>query len=299
MIVIPLPGNGVLADRLAAELHADRGQATLRHFPDGETHVQVHTPVAGESVVLACTLARPDEKLLPLLLLAATVRDLGASSVGLVAPYLCYLRQDRRFEPGEGITSAYFAQLLSHSMDWLVTTDPHLHRYGDLGEIYLIPTVATHAAPLIAAWIRSRVRDPVLIGPDSESAQWVAAVARDAEAPFTVLSKVRHGDRDVEISVPDLDRWRDRTPVMVDDIISTGRTLMRAVSHLRECGTPPVTCVAVHGIFAGGAFEDLQAAGAATIVTCNTIPHPSNGIDVCGLLAGGVRQCLDQRETEP
>jgi len=81
-----------------------------------------------------------------------------------------------------------------------------------------------HAAPLISDWIRNEVKKPLLIGPDSESEQWVAAVARDAVAPHLVLQKVRHGDRDVEISVPEVARWRDHIPVLVDDIVSTGRT---------------------------------------------------------------------------
>lgn len=295
-VVLPLPDNSSLAERLVAELRAERGYLTMRSFPDGEAYVRVQTPLAGRDVVLVCSLARPDDKVLPLLLLAGAARDLGASRVGLVAPYLCYLRQDRRFQPGEAVTSEHFARLLSGWIDWLVTVDPHLHRYGSLADIYSVPTHAVHAAPLIAAWIRSHVRDPVLVGPDSESGQWVAAVAAEADSPYVVLEKVRHGDRDVEISIPDIDRWRGRTPVLVDDIISTAGTLIRTVGHLQSNGTPPPVCIGVHGIFADQAFENLRAAGAGPIVTCNTVQHATNGIDVSVLLAGGVRQCLQAPE---
>ena len=107
--------------------------------------------------------------------------------VGLVAPYLAYMRQDRRFKPGEAVTSREVAQLLSGAFDWLVTVDPHLHRYTSLAEIYRIPTHVTHAAPLISQWIKANVPRALVIGPDSESEQWVSAVASEAGAPFTVL----------------------------------------------------------------------------------------------------------------
>lgn len=100
-----------------------------------------------------------------------------------------------------------------------------LHGNPLLTWIYSIPTAALHAAPAISTWIREAVKNPVLIGPDSESEQWVAAVAQDAGAPFVVLDKTCRGDRDVEVSIPHVDRWRDRTPVLVDDIISTARTM--------------------------------------------------------------------------
>src|SRR6185503_12811188 len=122
--------------------------------------------------IILCTLADPDAKFLPLIFAAATARELGAARVGLVAPYLAYMRQDRRFNPGEAVTSRYVAKLISGAFDWLVTVDPHLHRYGALGEIYTIPTRAIHAAPLMSDWIRRNVPDPLIVGPDSESEQW-------------------------------------------------------------------------------------------------------------------------------
>jgi ribose-phosphate pyrophosphokinase len=234
-------------------------------------------------------LGRPDDKFLPLMFAAAAARELDAAKVGLVSPYLAYMRQDRRFQPGEAVTSTYFARLLSSQIDWLVTVDPHLHRRESLAEIYSIPTQVMHAAPLISDWIRAEVKRPLLIGPDSESEQWVAAVACNAGAPHVVLWKMRRGDRDVEVSVPDVARWRDHTPVLVDDIVSTGRTMIETIGHLKREGMQPPVCIGVHGIFAVEAFSDLMAAGAGRVVTTNTIPHMTNSIDVTALLAHGVR----------
>jgi ribose-phosphate pyrophosphokinase len=308
LLILSLPGNERMAESIDTALNdisgrpkaqaprssgraAERGVVTMRRFPDGETYVRVETSVRGRDVAIVCTLDRPDDKLLPLFFLAATARDLGAASVGLVAPYLAYMRQDRRFAEGEGITSAYFASLLSRSVDWLVTVDPHLHRRASLGEVYTIPAEVVHAAPKVADWIRSNVRRPLLIGPDSESAQWIAAVAAAAGAPSIVLEKTRKGDRDVSVTVPDVERWRDHTPVLVDDIISTAKTMIETVRHLGRTDLARPVCVGVHAVFAPAAYDELQAAGAAMVVTCNTISHASNVIDMSGALADAVAAC--------
>jgi ribose-phosphate pyrophosphokinase len=257
------------------------------------------TPLAGRDAVFVCTLDRPDAKVLPLLFALDAARDAGATRCGVVAPYLPYLRQDARFKPGEAITSATFARMLSQAADWIVTVDPHLHRYATLGAVYTIPDRVVHAAPLIARWIRENVRAPVLVGPDGESEQWVANVARDAEAPYVVLEKTRTGDREVKVSVPHIERWRDRTPILIDDIIATARTMIAAIGHLAEAGSPSPICVGVHAIFADDAYRALQAAGAVTVVTCNTVHHESNGINVDPSIAASVAVLLRSRSDQP
>lgn len=290
-VLLALAGNESLAQVLAQRLDAELGRCTLRRFPDGESYLRIETALAGRTVILAATLDRPDDKLLPLLFAAGTAKELGAERVGLVAPYLAYMRQDRRFQSGEALTSAHFARLLSTSVDWLVTVDPHLHRRSSLGEIYSIPTSVMHAAVLVSDWIRQHVAAPLVVGPDAESDQWVTAVANAAGAPYVVLQKIRRGDREVEVSVPDVERWRTRTPVLVDDIISTARTMIETAGHLHRAGLAPPVCIGVHAVFAGDAYESLRV-GAARVVTCNTILHTSNAIDVSDLLVTGVRTML-------
>lgn len=284
-LLFAMPGNEAFADALAARLNAEIGRLTLRHFPDGESYVRAESECRGRSVAIVCTLSHPDSLFLPLVFLADLARELGAARVGLIAPYLAYMRQDRVFKPGEAVTSNSFARLISESVDWLVTVDPHLHRHHKLSEIYSIPASALHAAPLISNWISANVERPLLVGPDIESEQWVAAVAQDAGAPHVILEKTRRGDREVEISVPQVERWRDHTPVLVDDIISTARTMIETAGHLRRAGLVAPICIGIHGIFANSAYEDLQSAGAARIVTCNTIAHESNAIEVEELAA--------------
>lgn len=235
-LLFSMPGNERLTTELADQLDCETGKLNTRQFPDGETYLRFATDLNKRSVAIVCTLAHPDEKILPLIFAAATARELGASKVGLVAPYLAYMRQDRRFNAGEAVTSRQVARLISEAFDWMVTIDPHLHRYGDLSEIYSIPTRVVHAAPLISKWVKANIEKPLIIGPDSESEQWVAAVASDAAAPYCVLEKVRHGDRDVRITLRNLEAWQGRTAVLVDDIISSGRTMIEAVRLLAEIG---------------------------------------------------------------
>ncbi|MFC5499389.1 ribose-phosphate pyrophosphokinase [Caenimonas terrae] len=288
LLVLALPGNGALAATLAGQLQCDWSELALHRFPDGETLVRIDAPVRGRCVVLAGSLHHPNENTLPMLFGADTARDLGASQVGLAAPYLAYLRQDRRFHAGEAITSLSYARLLSSSLDFLVTVDPHLHRWHSLDEVYPIRTQVVAAAPLIAQWLRANVADPLIVGPDAESGQWVAEVARLAGAPWTVLAKTRHGDREVRVRMPMPGPWPPATPVLVDDIISTGETLAAAAAALREAGLAAPLCIGVHALFDDSALARLLAAGVSRVVTCDTIAHPTNAIHVGAPLAQAV-----------
>jgi ribose-phosphate pyrophosphokinase len=286
-LLLPLPGNEVFAGHLASALEAQIAQTVFRRFPDDETYVRIETDVANRTAVIVCTLDRADAKFLPLLFAARTAREFGAARVGLVAPYLGYMRQDTRFKPGEAITSTIFAGELSRAVDWLVTVDPHLHRWHSLSAIYGVPTTAVHAAPLIGQWIAANVASPFVIGPDEESRQWVAGIA--GEAPHAVLTKTRRDDTCVNIALPANIDLNGRMPVLVDDIVSSGRTVISAAKKLRGIGAQQIACVGIHAVFAGDAYAALKAAGFAAIVTTNTIPHETNALDVSALVAEAVR----------
>lgn len=289
-VVLAYPGNDELARSLATQSGAELMPLEFRHFPDGEIYLRVAGDVGGRTVIIACGLDRPNEKAIGLYLLASTLRELAARRILLAAPYLGYMRQDRSFHSGEGVSARYFAQFLSSFLDGLVTVDPHLHRIRDLHEVYTIPARVVAAAPAISAWVAQNVDAPVLIGPDSESEQWVSQVAKGAKCPFVVLEKKRFGDRSVEVSIPDPAQLRDRTPVLIDDIISTAKTMIAAVQHVVAAGLRRPTCIGVHAIFAGTAHDDLVRAGAARIITCNAVPHPTNAIDVHGAIVRAVAE---------
>ncbi|WP_342640245.1 ribose-phosphate pyrophosphokinase [Rhodoligotrophos ferricapiens] len=286
-LVLPLSGNERFAATLAKAGGWQLGQIETRRFPDGESYVRIGIDVKGRSVDLVCTLARPDENFLPLVFAADAARSLGAKDVTLVAPYLSYMRQDRRFQPGEAVTSTTFARLISSTFDRMVTVDPHLHRYPSLSALYTIPADTLHAAPLLSDWIAANVKRPLVIGPDIESEQWVSAIASRISAPYAVLRKLRHGDRSVDIEVTDLSRWRGHQPVLVDDIASSGRTMIEAARKLPLQGFAMPVCAVVHGIFAEDSFSRLQTVS-QNIVSTDSVVHPSNAVSLAPLVAAAL-----------
>jgi ribose-phosphate pyrophosphokinase len=286
-LIFAMPGNAPLAARISALSGWSMGAASIRRFPDGESYVRIDSEVAGRDAAILCTLARPDARFLPLVFTARLLKELGARKVVLIAPYLAYLRQDRRFRDGEALTSAAFASLLGREVDALVTVAPHLHRIHALGEIYGIPAAALDPAPVLAEWIRAHLPAPLIVGPDGESGQWVREIGRLLGAPHVVFAKRRSGDRRVEIVAPDLAPWQGRSPVLVDDIVSSGATMRAAALRLAEQGFAPPICLVVHPIFGRGAVASLTAAG-CRIVSSDTVAHPTNGISVAPLLAAGL-----------
>lgn len=287
-VLIAVPGSEHHARGLGTRLGYPVIVPELRQFPDGELYVRLDGAL-GDDVAIVGNAS--GDNFLRVAFLAGTARDLGAARVGLVAPYLGYMRQDSRFHPGEGVTAKYFARLVSSTVDWLVTVDPHLHRFDALAAVYTIPTTIARAAPAIARWVTASVEHPVLVGPDAESMQWVSAVAEQCGAPFVILEKTRRGDRDVSITSPDA-AWNGHTPVVIDDIVSTGRTMIEATRQLRAAGSAPPMCVAIHAVFADALNEALIDAGARGIVTCDTIAHATNQICVTDPLADAVRERL-------
>lgn len=284
-VYIPMPGNEAMAAELVALTDGELGSLEMRRFPDEETYVRITSDVKGKAVELVCTLARPDPQLPGLLFAANTARELGATSVGLIAPYLAYMRQDKRFSDGESVSSRHFARLLSGAFDRVVTVDPHLHRIHDLSEVFSINTKVVHAAPALADWIKAHVATPLIIGPDSESEQWVSVVAKRAGAPHLVLSKVRHGDRNVEVAAPGLENWIGYQPVLVDDIASSGRTMIEAAKHFETAGFPKPVCIVVHALFAEQSYEKLKSVS-SRVVSTTSVPHPSSEISIASLIVG-------------
>jgi len=284
-LVFCRPGHEGTADKIAAGLGCGRGEVTFHTFPDGESYVRLDSDVRGKRLIMVCGLDHPDQKIMGLIYFCHVAREMSAASIILVAPYLGYMRQDVRFKAGEAVTSKIFAGLLSGIIDGLVTVDPHLHRYHSLDEIYSAPSRVLHATGLISRWIRRNITRPVLIGPDEESEQWVRQVAEKADAPYMILRKIRRGDREIEVSVPEVEKYRDCIPVLVDDIISTARTMIGTVAHLQKAGMQAPVCIGAHAIFAGDAYAQLRAAGVARVVTCDSIRHESNEIPLGDLIA--------------
>ncbi|WP_169566432.1 ribose-phosphate diphosphokinase [Sneathiella limimaris] len=282
---------------LAQQLNAVSGKLEIRSFPDKETYLRVETAIKGRPCIVIADLTNPNEKYLPLVFLLETLRELGATSVGLVAPYLSYMRQDCRFRIGEAITSRIFAKNMSLHIDWLVTIDPHLHRYNSLDEIYTVPSRVIQGAPALVGWLKTHQK-LVLIGPDEESEQWVSEIAQLSGHPYVIGEKQRFGDREVTVTLPDLKTYQSYTAVIIDDIISSGQTILRCVDEVKKHTINHILCIAVHGIFADNSDAKLLSSGIETLVTTNTIRHSSNAIDIAPLLVEPISDCISQFASE-
>ena len=287
-IIFSLPGNTELANSLAKELDIKMGKMVIREFPDAESYIRIDSVVNNKTAILVCTLNQPNSKILPLMFAAKTIKELGAKKICLISPYIPYMRQDKRFQPGEAITAYHFAKLLSGWIDCLITVDPHLHRIHHLHDIYSISSLSTlHATKIIAEWIQKNIESPFLIGPDEESRQWVSEIAEYINVPFVICAKTRYGDRNVTVSIPDM-KNTGKVPVIVDDIISTGTSMPAILQQMTQQGFKNPVCISVHALFDKEVENNLLAAGAEKIVTCNTIPHPTNKIDITGIIARGI-----------
>lgn len=252
-------------------------------FPDGESKLTLPEKLP-ERVIFCRSLDYPNEKLLELLLTAKSARKQGAKELTLVAPYLCYMRQDKAFHPGEVVSQPIIGKFLADLFDNVITVDPHLHRIRYLNQA--VPTthaVSLSATSLMAGFLREHANNPVILGPDSESEQWVRAVARADQWEYGVCNKIRIGDRQVEITLPEID-LSGRSVVIVDDVASSGQTLAVATRQCREKDAKHVDVLVTHALFAGDAKDRLLQAGVRNIWSTDSVSHESNIIPLCGLL---------------
>jgi ribose-phosphate pyrophosphokinase len=259
-----------------------------RHrFPDGENKLTLPSSLP-EHVIFCRSLDHPNEKLLELLLAAKTARQLGAKVLTLVAPYLCYMRQDKAFRPGEVVSQTIVGNFLAGLFENVITVDPHLHRIQRLQQaVPATLAVTLSATSLMAEFLGERLKNPILLGPDSEAEQWVAAVAKPNQWQYGVCKKIRTGDRQVEITLPEIN-LRGRTVVIVDDVASSGQTLAVATKKCLAGNAHQVDVLVTHALFANGAKQSLLEVGVSNIWSTSSVSHDSNIIPLHGLLKDAV-----------
>ena len=291
MLVLGFPEYERQARNLAAALAVPYETVAIHHFPDSESLLRTPAELP-EEVLLCRSLHFPNEKLTELLLLCGHLREQGVRRILLVAPYLCYMRQDKAFHPGEVVSQRILGRLLADHVDGLVTVDAHLHRVHRLADAVPVdPALNLTATEPMARFLEGRLERPLLLGPDEESEQWVAAIARHEGLDYGVAHKRRLGDEEVEITLPEHD-YRGRQLVLVDDVASTGRTLEMTARALAPHHPASLSVLVTHALFVDGALERLRTAGVEQVWSCDSIPHPSNRIVLTGLLAEAVRRAL-------
>lgn len=285
-----LPGCEAAAMRLAAALGIDGRPVSVRRFPDGESLVQVAE--SGQTALLFCPLDHPDAKLIQVLLAASALRDRGATRVMLVAPYLGYMRQDMAFSPGEAVSQRLIGGLIARGFDGLVTVDPHLHRTARLEDVVpgiaaLVVSAASTIAQAIAASVTA---DTILVGPDAESRQWVEAVAAPLGLETMIGEKRRLGDRKVEIVLPGTARAAARPAMLVDDLVSSGGTLLECARQLASAGAILRGAIATHCLADADDLAVLARGGIDRVLATDTVPGPASTIAMAPALAAAIRR---------
>lgn len=288
LAVACFPDEAAPAERLAAALGAGVAPVTPHRFPDGESRPRVVAPAA-ETTIVYRSLDRPNEKLIELLLAADALRRAGARRLLLVAPYLCYLRQDAVFAPGEPLSRDVIGPLIGRAFDGVVTVQAHLHRTPDLAQALGTPARNLWAVEPLAAALPRYDAPPIVVGPDAESAPWARAWAKRLGGELVCLTKVRHGDREVTIEAPPI-ALAGRPAVIIDDIAASGGTLERAIAALRAAGAGVIDVALAHALMDEPETERLHAAGARRIVSTDSVRHSTNAAPLATMLAAAVRE---------
>jgi ribose-phosphate pyrophosphokinase len=290
IIIQSLPSSASDAKRLASRLGTAAAEIAIHRFPDGELGVSI-APAAPVTIIYA-PLDRPNEKLLSILFAAEALRRNGAKRLVLVAPYLCYMRQDIAFQPEEAISQKAVGGFLAGLVDRVITVHAHLHRTADIHDVFPgIEADNLSAMPAIADALLAIGLDPrtVIVGPDAESRLWVSELAARLGVGHAVAQKTRRGDRSVEIALADPTVVRGRPVLLVDDIVSSGATLVACARNIIEAGATSVDAIVTHALFPLDTTDEFVRAGIRSIRSTNSVSHPTNAIALDGVLAAALR----------
>ncbi|MGB9659084.1 MAG: ribose-phosphate diphosphokinase [Nitrososphaerales archaeon] len=279
------PASKELAINIARNFGADILHIDSKLFPDGESYFRIINDVRNKRVAIVQSTYPPiDRHISQLLFLAHKLSEDGAE-VHAIIPYLAYARQHRAFLQGEVVSLGVFAHLLrSVGVKRVVTVD--IHNVEGLG-LFSIPAYSVSAIPLLAEYFSKNhvLSEAVAISPDFGGSVRVEAFARILKINHTVLEKVR--DRTTgEIIFKDVAKQvQNKDVILVDDIISSGKTMELAAMKLKEWGAKRIFATCTHPLLVEDALDRIKKAGIEEVIGTNTIPSPVSKIDVAPILA--------------
>jgi ribose-phosphate pyrophosphokinase len=291
LLILCFADSHLQAQRLARSVAQPFAKIDVHQFPDGESKLTLPVDLPNHVIVYR-SLDHPNDKLLEVLLTARGLREQSVQTLTLVAPYLCYMRQDKAFHPGEIVSQRAIGQLLADHFDAVLTVDSHLHRIHSLQQA--IPAriaLNLSATQPLATFLQKLFKNPVLLGPDGESQQWVEAIANtmtEGTADFHVANKHRFGDADVEIILPEFD-FSNRHVVLVDDVASTGYTLEKTARAVSAHTPASISVLVTHALFVGDAIQRIRKAGVDNIWSSDSITHTTNNVALDSILRDGLR----------
>jgi ribose-phosphate pyrophosphokinase len=299
MIVV---GDG-FGKSLAEDLKSDYVKVDRRVFPDGELCPRIELNeeinVDGSDVILAFQKFRnetPNDYLMNFLITLRNLKDMGAKRVICVFPYMTYARQDKKFRDGEPFTVDIVAKLLDFSgADYLITLTSHTHRRDNIIDLFgSCEAYNVSGIPALAEQVKKmNLKNPFILGPDGESIQWAEEMAKIiGTKEFASLKKQRDVNTgEIKTISQEID-LKSKDVVIVDDIISTGKTMLNAIKFSREAGANSVTLAAVHGLMVGDIMEQFSKLEVLDVVTTNTVENPVSKADVIPLVSGKIRELI-------
>jgi ribose-phosphate pyrophosphokinase len=279
------------ARRLATQLGLPYRDIAVHRFPDGE--LRVTTGAVAPTTIIYASLDQPNDKLIALLFAAEALRRNGAKRLVLLAPYLCYMRQDTAFHQGEAISQRAIGQLLARTVDRVITVEAHLHRTPDIRTVFPgIEAENLSAVPAFAQALRASGFDSstLVVGPDAESQAWVGGLADQLGLASAVAHKIRHGDRSVEIDFASTVSPAGRPVLLVDDIVASGGTLIACAGALKAASAQTIDVIITHALYPPEMAAAFAAAGIRSVRSSFSVPHPTNDIRLDDILATALQR---------
>jgi ribose-phosphate pyrophosphokinase len=279
-----------LAESISRELgNASFSLPFKKRFPDGEMYVRVGGQIQDEDVILVQSI-RKDEDLVELFLLEDAITEAGSKSLSLVIPYFGYSRQDKRFFPGEPVSARAIARRVEVGTNQIVTVDLHspLNRL-----IFTKPLHEASGIPAIARLLQNRPVD-LLVSPDKGGVERCERMAKILGKPWMALQKKRLDSEHVEIQVPPgAPDVKGKHVVIVDDVISTGGTIVESAKLLSGKGAENVIATCTHGLFLKDAFERIKAVTGEILAT-DTLDNAASTASVAPDIAAIIRDTVDK-----
>jgi len=273
---------------LAKALDCPYVDVSIHIFPDRESLVRIGE--GAKEAILYRPLHHPNEKIFEVILAASALKDLAAEKITLVTPYLPYMRQDKVFHPGEALSQKVFAKVLTPWLDALVTIEPHLHRSNTIESVFpSLEGVALSGAAPLADYFREAgiAKNTLVVGPDEEAHHIARPFAEGLGLEWTTAVKKRSGDRDVKVTLDGVN-LKGRPVLIIDDVISTGMTLIHCANVAFEGGAVSVSAAAVHALYDDKTASAFKAAGISPVISTDSIPHPSNKVALAAYLTGAL-----------
>jgi ribose-phosphate pyrophosphokinase len=273
-------GNRALAEEIAQQLNVPMGRALVGSFMNGETRVRLEENVRGSDIFVIQSICYPyDHHLMELCFIIDALKRSSAGRVTAVIPYFAYARQEKKMTGREPISAKVIARFIEAAgADRVLTVDLHA---AAIEGFFDVPVDHLRAGPLLSEYFRRMHLDEVVVvSPDPGGVPRATDFRNRLGASTLAIIAKQRPEVDVVESLEMVGDVAGKTAIIVDDMISTGGTLVKAANLVMERGALEVYACAVHGLFAGDAFEQIGSSRLKQVLVTNTYPVKPEGHQV-------------------